>query len=187
MHCVTRAALVLALAAWEEAGAVPGDRIEHGAVVPVDLVGRVRELGLTVVTQPGFVAERGDEYLADVDADDRPHLWRCGSLLAAGVPVGAGTDAPFGSPDPWVAVAAAIDRHTATGRVLGVGERVRGPVALGLFLAPLSAPGGAPRRIAVGAAADLCVLGVALADALAAPSRRHVLATVAGGRVTFLA
>jgi predicted amidohydrolase YtcJ len=185
VHCVTRAALVLALAAWEEAGAVPGDRIEHGAVVPVDLVGRLRELGLTVVTQPGFVAERGDDYLADVDAEDQPHLWRCGSLVAAGVPVGAGTDAPFGSPDPWVAVAAAIDRRTVSGRVLGAGERVPGPAALGLFLAPLAEPGGAPRRVAAGAAADLCVLGVALDDALAAPSRRHVLATVAGGRLTY--
>jgi predicted amidohydrolase YtcJ len=187
IHCVTRAALVLALAAWEEAGSLPGDRIEHGAVVPVELVGRVRELGLTVVTQPGFVAERGDDYLADVEAEDQPDLWRCGSLLAAGVPVGAGTDAPFGSPDPWVAVAAAIDRRTERGQVLGPGERVPASVALELFLAPLAQPGGPARRVVAGAPADLCVLGVPLAEALAAPSSGHVAATIARGEVTYRA
>jgi predicted amidohydrolase YtcJ len=185
VHCVTREALVLVLAAFEETGTVPGDRIEHGAVVPVELVPRLRQLGLTVVTQPNFVAERGDDYLADVDAADRPDLWRCGSLLAAGVPVGAGTDAPFGSPDPWVAIAAAIDRRTPAGQVLGPTERVDGVTALGLFLAPLAQPGGPARRVVAGAAADLCILGVPMAEALAAPSSAHVAATVAGGRLTF--
>ena len=72
VHCVTRAALALALAAWDDAGVRPGDRIEHGAVVPDEMAAHVAALGLTVVTQPGFVAERGDDYLADVDEDDRP-------------------------------------------------------------------------------------------------------------------
>jgi predicted amidohydrolase YtcJ len=185
VHCVTREALVLVLAAFEETGTVPGDRIEHGAVVAVELVARLRQLGLTVVTQPNFVAERGDDYLTDVDAADRPDLWRCGSLLAAGVAVGAGTDAPFGSPDPWLAIAAAIDRRTAAGRVLGPAERVDAMTALGLFLAPLAQPGGPRRRVVAGAAADICLLGMPLADALAAPSSTHVAATIAGGRLTF--
>ena len=36
VHCASRVALVLAVAAWEEVGAEPGDRIEHGAVIPLD-------------------------------------------------------------------------------------------------------------------------------------------------------
>ena len=64
IHCVTRAALALAVAAWAAAGAVPGDRVEHGSVVPPGPRSRRSpSLGLTVVTQPGFVAERGDDYL----------------------------------------------------------------------------------------------------------------------------
>ena len=185
VHCVTREALLLTLAAFEEAGTAPGDRIEHAAVVPVESIGRLRELGLTVVTQPGFVAERGDQYLSDVDPADRPDLWRCGTLLAAGVPVGAGTDAPFGSPDPWAAVAAAVERRTETGSVLGAAERLPAAAALDLFLAPLAWPGGARRRIEVGAPADLCVLDAPLARVLSAPSRSSVAVTVAGGRVTF--
>ena len=116
---------MLALAAWEEVGAIPGDRIEHGA------------------------------------------------------------DAPFGSPDPRVAVAAAIDRRTERGQVLGPVERVPAAAALELFLAPLARPGGPARRVAAGAPADLCVLGVPLAEALAAPSSRHVAATIARGQVTY--
>src|SRR5581483_3245855 len=80
LHCVTRAALLLALAAWDETGPRPGDRIEHGAVVHPAEAARIAAHGLTVVTQPAFVAERGDDYLADVDAFDRPHLWRCAGL-----------------------------------------------------------------------------------------------------------
>ena len=101
VHCVTRTALVLALAAWEVVGTRPGDRIEHGAVIPLELAARIAELELTVVTQPGFVAERGDDYLRDVDPGDRADLWRCATLRAAGIPVGGSTDAPFGHPDPW--------------------------------------------------------------------------------------
>jgi predicted amidohydrolase YtcJ len=185
VHCVTRAALVLTLAAWDDVGVEPGDRIEHGAVIPLELVGRLIDMGLTVVTQPGFVAERGDDYLADVDAEDQPDLWRCGSLIAAGVPVGASTDAPFGPADPWPAIVAAVQRRTESGRLLGGDERVGAEVALGLFLTPLADPGGAPRRVVEGAPADLCLLDGPLADVLAAPSSRRVAATIAAGRVTF--
>jgi predicted amidohydrolase YtcJ len=101
------------------------------------------------------------------------------------VPVGAGTDAPFGSPDPWRAVAAAVERRTETGSVLGAAERLPGAAALGLFLAPLERPGGPARRIEVGAPADLCVLDAPLGRVLAAPSRSCVAVTVASGRVTF--
>ncbi len=174
VHCVTRAALALALAAWDDAGARRGDRIEHGAVVPDEMAAHVAALGLTVVTQPGFVAERGDDYLADVDEDDRPFLWPCASLLAAGIPVGFGTDAPFGDADPWRAVAAAVERRTPTGAVLGAAERLPAGSALERFLAPLDDPGGAPRRVTAGAPADLCLLDAPLADALAEPSCEHV-------------
>ncbi|HEU5084871.1 MAG TPA: amidohydrolase family protein, partial [Acidimicrobiales bacterium] len=182
-HCVTRAALVLALAALDEVGAAAGDRIEHGSVVPPELVPALRDLRLTVVTQPGFVAERGDRYLDDVDADDRPHLYPCRSLLDAGVPVAGSTDAPFGHPDPWRAVAAAIDRRTAGGQPLGPGEAVDPATALGLLLGPPDDPGGRRRRVEPGAAADLCLLDAPLADALAEPSAERVRLTAVDGAV----
>ena len=124
IHCVTRTALALAVAAWAAAGAAPGDRVEHGSVVPPDLASALAELGLTVVTQPGFVAERGDDYLRDVDPDDLPHLYPCRSLLDAGITVMGSTDAPYTSPDPWRAIAAAVARRTPSGAALGEAERL---------------------------------------------------------------
>ncbi len=102
VHCVSRAGLLLALAAWRAVGSVPGDRIEHAAVTPLEAVPFLRELSLTVVTQPAFIAARGDGYLAEVEPADRPDLYRCASLQEGGVSVGGSTDAPFGPDDPWV-------------------------------------------------------------------------------------
>jgi predicted amidohydrolase YtcJ len=181
VHCVTRTALVLALAAWEVAGARPGDRIEHGAVVPPELVPDLRRHGLTVVTQPGFVAERGDEYRADVDAADLPHLYRCRSLIAAGVAVAGSTDAPYSDPDPWRAVAAAVERRTRSGAVLDASEAVTPRRALDLFLSEPHAPGGPPRRVVPGAAADLCLLDRPLDAALADPASVQVTCTIRQG------
>jgi predicted amidohydrolase YtcJ len=97
--------------------------------------------------------------------------------------VAAGSDAPYGPLDPWVAVDAAATRTTAAGAALGPQERVSPLRALGMFLAPLEHPGGPPRLVARGAPADLCLLDRPLEQVLAAPDARHVRATVIGGRV----
>ena len=181
VHCVTRVALVLALAAWREVGTVDGDRIEHGAVVPLELFGEIRELGLLVVTQPNFVHERGDEYLVDVDREDLPDLWRCGSLIDAGIEVAFGSDAPYGDPDPWSSVATATDRRTRSGATVGRGERIPAATALSLWLGRPDDP-TSPRAVQPGAVADLCLLDRPLAEQLAAPSASAVRITVIGGR-----
>jgi predicted amidohydrolase YtcJ len=181
VHAVTRTGLGLALAAWDEVGAIDGDRVEHASVVPPNLRSRVASIDLVVVTQPGFVEERGDRYLAEVAPDDLPHLYPCRSLIEAGIRVGGGTDAPFGHPDPWRAIATAVERRTSDGAPLGVREAVSPERALALFLTPPGAPGGAPRRVAEGASADLCLLDGPLSTVLEDPSSSHVALTVHGG------
>ena len=185
VHCVSRIGLLLALAAWEEVGVLDGDRIEHGGIIDVAMLSQLVDLGLTVVTQPNFIAERGDQYLKDVESDDLPHLYRCGSLLAAGVRVAGGTDAPFGNPDPWRAMAAAVDRTTSEGVVLGPQERVTRARALDLFLGPLHDPGGPRRTLFVGAPADLCVLDAAMGDVLRDLAACRVCATIVDGRIAY--
>jgi predicted amidohydrolase YtcJ len=185
VHCVSRAGLLLALAAWRAVGSVPGDRVEHGSVVPLEVVASLRELSLTVVTQPGFLAARGDAYLAEVEPADRPDLYRCASLQEGGVPVGGSTDAPFGPDDPWVAIRAAIERRAASGATVGSDRGLEPSAALDLFLGPPEHPGRPRRRVTPGATADLCLLDVPLRTALLEPDRRHVAATFAGGRLTY--
>lgn len=189
VHCVTRAQLVLTLAAIEAAGAYPDDRIEHGSVIPPELFATIRGLGLTVVTQPVFVDQRGDAYVADVDQSDLPHLYRCASLRQAGVRLAAGTDAPFGDADPWRSIRAAIVRETTGGRVLGAGERLSPTDAFALFLGRPDQP-AQRRQVRRGEPADLCVLAEPLAASLATcaadPSAVEVRATIAAGEVLFL-
>jgi predicted amidohydrolase YtcJ len=186
VHCVTAAELALSLAAFGAAGAEPGDRIEHGGVIPADAIGELKALGLTVVTQSAFIRERGDRYAATVAAEDLPDLYRCASLLRAGVPVAGSSDAPYATPDPWAGVAAAVDRLSAGGRAMGAGEAVEPSAALGLYLDDPAAPGRRRRRIAPGAAADLCLLDAPLGEALRAPSAERVAATVIAGCVVYL-
>lgn len=185
VHCVTREALILLLAALETAGARAGDRIEHGALIPRELIPQLRELGLTVVTQPGFVAHRGDGYLREVPAADRPDLYRARSLVDAGVPCALSSDAPYGPLDPWQVVAAAVSRRTESGKVLGAAERLTPEQALHGLLGRPDDPGGKRRRVAPGVPADLVLLRVPLAAALARPSADLVAATLVGGAVVF--
>lgn len=182
VHCVTRVGAVVAIAAWREVGAAPGDRMEHGAVLDGSMMSELRDMGVAVVTQPNFVAERGDHYLADVAPDDVGHLWRCGSLRTAGVRVAGGTDAPFGGRDPWAAMRAAVDRRTPSGTLLGAHEALHPADALALFLGRPDRP-WEMRRVAPGEATDLCLLGVPAAEALGRLERTVVRATIGAGGV----
>lgn len=190
IHCVTRTELVFSLAALRETGTIPGDRIEHASVTDEGTMRLLRQTPtepgqLTVVTQPNFIAERGDQYLHDVPQSEHAHLYRCRGFLEAGVPLAGGTDAPFGDADPWAAMRAAVTRKTAAGAVLGELEALTPEAAIGLFLGPLDAPGSGRRRVRVGAPADLCVLDRPWAQARRALCSEHVAATLVGGVLVY--
>jgi predicted amidohydrolase YtcJ len=185
VHCVSRESLLLTLAALQGTGTVTGDRIEHAAVVPPESRALLAQLGLRVVTQPSFVADRGDDYLADVASADHELLYPCRSLLSAGVPVAPSSDAPFGDLDPWHTIAAATSRRTTSGAPLGVGERVDARTVLAGYLCPANDPGGAPRRVAPGRPADLCLLAEPLTPALAHPSADLVAAVIRTGAIVY--
>ncbi|KAA8961769.1 amidohydrolase family protein [Mycobacterium sp.] len=184
VHCVTAAQLVVTIAALRQAGTHPQDRIEHAAVVPPDAIADLAELGVTVVTQPNFIAERGDQYLAEVEVHEHEHLWRVASLLRAGVPVAFSTDMPFGRGDPWAAMQAAVHRTTASGAVLGPGERVGARRALMMFLGWPGQPARA-RAVVPGQPGDLCLLTVPPEAAVAQLDAELVAATVIGGRLVY--
>ncbi len=182
VHCVTASQLVVTLAAWRAAGTHPDDRIEHAAVVPADSVAELVALGVLVVTQPNFVAERGDDYLVDVAPADLPALWRLATLLDAGVRVALSTDLPFGGADPWAAMRAAVYRRTPSGAVLNPGECVSAETALAMFSGSAEQP-DVPRIIAPGQPGDFCVLSAPPAEVLARLDSALVAATVVAGEL----
>jgi predicted amidohydrolase YtcJ len=182
VHCVTAGQLLVSIAALAQAGPA-GDRIEHAGIVPPGCAEKLAQLDVAVVTNPGFIADRGHHYLRDVPAVEQDWLYPCASLISAGVAVAAGTDAPFGPADPWQCIAAAMTRATPAGEVLGPAERVPPAAALRLLLAE---PGNLRhvRSVAPGQPSELCILRQPLRTALAHPSDTAVLATIISGRVT---
>jgi predicted amidohydrolase YtcJ len=174
LHCVSAAALALAIAALSTVGTHGRDRVEHAAVCDDAAAARLAELGVTVVTQPSLLARHGDDYRAESDPAELPYLWRYAGLRAAGLAVLASSDAPYGDADPWRTIAAAEQRTTPSGYVLGPDERVPAEVALRSFLTAPDDPAGPERAIAVGARADLCLLD----------SAGRVAATFIAGRLS---
>lgn len=183
VHCVTRTSLLLTLTALEQAGSHRQDRIEHASVVPPETHEWMRRLGVTVVTQPGFITDRGDDYLRDVDADDQPCLYPYRSLLAAGIPTVASSDAPYGPLDPWAVIRAARDRRTPVGAVALPHERIDPVVTLAGYLAPLDDPSAGARGLRVGMEADLVLLDAPLKECLADPNAARVQMVWRAGRV----
>ncbi|RJF91199.1 amidohydrolase family protein [Sphingomonas cavernae] len=182
IHCTTETELVFALAALESAGPVRGDRIEHAGIAPDHLVTEMARMGLQAVSQPHFIAERGDQYLRDVDTRDQAFLYRLAAFRRAGVVLAAGSDAPFSSCDPWAAMRAAVSRQTAAGVVMSADEALGPDEALALYLAdPLDL--AKERRIEPGAPADLCLLDRPWEQARSRLQASDVRITVVGGSI----
>nr|WP_281384674.1 amidohydrolase family protein [Nitrospirillum iridis] len=181
-HCVTVAELAIYLAALDAAGgARRGDRIEHGALIPEGLLPDIADRGLTIVTQPAFIHDRGDRYLREVEADERGDLYRLASLFRHGVRMAGGSDAPYGAFDPLVAIRAAMTRCTSGGMVLGGAERVDLRRALGLYLGRADDPSTPRWRLMPGDPADICLLAGA-----ESPDRMAVTATLIDGDVRWM-
>lgn len=185
VHCVTPAELVLTLSVLRAVGPRAGDRIEHASLVPADVLPLLREVGVRVVTQPGFVHERGDQYVLAVPAGEHDDLYRCHTLLAQGIPLAGSTDAPYGDPDPWAAMRAAVHRTTRAGIAIGPAEQLSPEQALAMFTCAADDPGGVSRTIAVGEAADLCLLDRSWEAARQRLCCEDVEATIRQGRLTY--
>lgn len=171
-HCVTRAELMLTLAAIEMAGPIYGDRIEHAAIADDAAIEWMVKLGVIVVTQPNFIAERAVAYIKDVPPEDHQNLWRLKAFADAEVKLAAGSDAPFGDPNPWAAMAAAVRRPKGF-----EGEAISPEMALALYTKPASDAGASSRRVKVGEQADLCLLDMPWEKARAALGDVKVQAT----------
>jgi predicted amidohydrolase YtcJ len=181
-HCVTPSELQFALTAMQQAGVLRGDRIEHASIADDAAIVQIAELGLTVVTQPNFIFERGDQYLQQVEPRDRPVLYRGAGFIRGGAGLAAGTDAPFGDPDPWLAIRSARARRTRSGASLAPHEALDGERALSLFLGEPRAPSHL-RRVGTGGVADLCLLRGGWREVLGDATSERVGMTIRGGTV----
>ncbi|MEY4238998.1 MAG: hypothetical protein RL339_1599 [Pseudomonadota bacterium] len=176
-HCVTETELAIYLAALEAAGgAHSGDRIEHGGMIPPAFMAVIADKGLQVATNPAFIHDRGDRYAATIDRDQWEDLYPAAGLLRAGIALLGGSDAPYASPDPWLAMRAGYSRRSVGGVVLGAGQRLSALSALRLYCTGAIAPGSK---------ADLILCCGTMTDVLADLCLDRLLLTLIAGRIAF--
>jgi predicted amidohydrolase YtcJ len=99
-------------------------RIEHCSVCPPSLAKRIAELGIHVVTQPGFVHANGDRYLQNVPPAELPFLYPLKLLLDNSVHVVGSSDSPIGPVMPLTAIGAAVTRKSRSGAPVIPGQGV---------------------------------------------------------------
>jgi predicted amidohydrolase YtcJ len=188
VHCIepheTAAALQAAMTVPEYARGPL--RIEHASFIPPDWIDQLAQARATVVTHPGFIADRGDAYLTDPMLQPSDWLYRVGSWARAGIPFAFASDAPFGPADPISALRAAATRTTAAGRRIGAGEALTGEAALRAVTAEAARAAGLDRlgygRLARGDPGSVAILTGDPRD-VASLLELELVAAVIGGRV----
>jgi predicted amidohydrolase YtcJ len=152
------------------------------------LTARAAELGIVIVSQPGFLSALGDGFAAAFPGrGDR--LYAFGSWRRAGLTVAGSSDAPVISAAPLLGLRDAVTRRTASGQVLGPGEQLTAREALALYTTQAAAAMHREDEIGSlepGKLADFTVL--AGNPLTAAPERIAdipVLATVVDGTPTY--
>jgi hypothetical protein len=125
MHALGDCAIDTALDAVAAARATgPGRdahlRIEHFVLASREQALRAADLGVVVVTNPGFIDTWGDQYLERWVIDGRPdlHVLPVRDLIDAGVTVAAASDYPCDALDPFHGIWAAVARRSWTGDIL---------------------------------------------------------------------
>jgi len=164
-------------------------RIEHCSEGPPRLLERLKKLGAVIVTQPPFIYESGERYLATVAESQQPWLYRIRSMLQDGLTVAGSSDSPVAGDNPMVGVYAAVTRRTASGKELLPDEGISPEQALELYTvngARASLEEESKGSIAPGKLADLVVLSD---DPTRVPVEEirdiTVIMTIIGGRVAW--
>jgi len=194
VHAIEDSTVEAALIALEHALQVmPKDdhrhRIEHCSECPDHLLERLKETGAIVVTQPAFLFYNGERYLAEVDPEKLPWLYRMGAWHRNGIRVSASSDAPVIPVNPLSGIYAAVTRKAQSGDILSPQETLTPEQALRMYTmggAYASFEEGSKGSIAEGKLADLVVLS---SDPTTAPSEEikdiTVEKTIIGGVVVW--
>ncbi|AQA20604.1 amidohydrolase family protein [Rhodococcus sp. MTM3W5.2] len=152
--------------------------VEHAQLVAEKDFRRFAELGVIASVQPAHVhddADLAERYWAGRTGRSFPY----GSLLSSGTRLALGSDAPVAPLDPWLTLAAAVDRTLPDGRVWHREHEIPWEVAL-------AASTGGRARVTNGDLADLVVLDTdELPTTGACLASMPVWGTMLGGRWTY--
>ena len=191
VHAIGDQGVEEAVAAMEGAAPLPGmpHRLEHLGLAPDPLCDRLAQARIAVVTQASFIERMGDSFAAALGPQRSPLLYRAHALLERGVLLAGSSDAPAGALSPFESMAAARERRTATGHVLGAAERLSASQAMRCHTENAAAVLGRDDELGhlrVGAAADAILVDTDPYRAGASEVRAtKVLLHVRGGAVVW--
>jgi predicted amidohydrolase YtcJ len=118
-------------------GVLPVDksrhRIEHCAECTPRILKRLSKLGVVIVNQPPFIYYSGERYLATVEPDILPWMYRIRSPMASGVIVAGSSDTPVVPLNPLAGIYAAVTRKTESGQDFQPKEAVSPLQALAMY------------------------------------------------------
>jgi len=138
VHAIGDRAVDQVLTAYEQvirpgAGNPLRHRIEHAGILDRRLIERLAALDLVVATQPRFLYEQGDGFLASCGPERIQRVYPFRSLIDKGIRVAGSSDCPVVSHDPLLGMRDAVLRRTEQGRVLAPEERLDPEQALRMF------------------------------------------------------
>ena len=84
------------------------DRLEHCSLALPEQLDRIRDLGVSVCTQPSFLTRRLNKYLGELSPAEHQWLWPLGSLTERNIKVTLSSDSPVVPADPseWIEASA---------------------------------------------------------------------------------
>jgi len=194
IHCVEPGTVEAAAAALEYiAGysSIAGrrHRLEHVSECPPQLLERLKKLRAVVVTQPAFIYQNGERYLATVPAERQRWLYRIKSFIDAGLTVAGSSDSPVAPDNPLLGIYAAVTRRAESGQQLLPQEAISVQQALAMYTinaAYASFEEDIKGSITEGKLADMVILS---ADPLRSPPEKikdiRVEMTIIGGGVVW--
>ncbi len=197
VHAIGDQAVDNILTAFEKAQKAyprPGcrHRLEHCHICPPDLQKRVKDLGLCIAMQPGFLYYLGASQITFLGEEGIKKEVQIKTMLDQGTEIALSTDNPVINPDPAITLYSAVARKVLDGRSCGTEECITPEQALRCYTM-----GGAyctmeediKGSIEIGKLADLAVFNLD-PTAVKVPEELlglKALMTVLGGKVIYKA
>ena len=194
VHVVGDAALEMALEAFEKVDprspiSGRGHTLEHGFSPVVGATERTRNAGIGVTLQHSLVYSLAGNMMSYWGNERAEDCTPSRAWLDSGVVVGAGTDSPVASHDPWLNIYGFATRDTQTAGILGAEHRISVAEALQCYTAGSAAILGQGHFLGTlveGKAADfICLDRDPLTSSPEEVRNMVVKRTVVGGRQVY--
>jgi predicted amidohydrolase YtcJ len=129
LHANGDLAIDMALDAIEKAQADyprldPRHRIEHCTIINESILRRMRALGVMATPFGSYIWQHGDKLVKYYGRNRAEAMFGHRSFLEGGVRVAGASDHPAGLHPPLLGVQSMVTRKTASGRVIGPGQKI---------------------------------------------------------------